>query len=81
MVTVNHTREEWSEAMEFQPFCPQIGILLGNAFISIYSNSNVHMALEKDNDTMHLSYFLSLLDSTKTIKEFLVELMRNLHVV
>ena len=40
-VTINHSKQAWPEALEFQQFSPLIKMLTGNAFICVYSNGKV----------------------------------------
>ena len=46
-MTINHTKKEWSEVMEYQPFCPHIQMLVGNAFTRIYSNGKVSQSQDR----------------------------------
>lgn len=42
-VTINHNKQAWPEALEFQQFSPLIKMLTGNAFICIHSNGKVQV--------------------------------------
>jgi WD40 repeat protein len=42
-VTINHSKQVWTEALEFQQFSPLIKMLTGNAFICVYSNGKVQV--------------------------------------
>ena len=43
MATIHHSKEDWREVMEFQPFNPQLRMLLGNAFIAITNKGKVQL--------------------------------------
>ena len=44
-VTINHNKQAWPEALEFQQFSPLIKMLTGSAFICVYSNGKVYCLL------------------------------------
>lgn len=43
MVTIHHAKQEWSQAMEVQPFSPRLRMLLGSSFVSVSSNGRVRV--------------------------------------
>ncbi|XP_064402948.1 uncharacterized protein LOC135348605 isoform X2 [Halichondria panicea] len=43
VVTIHHSKTEWSEVMEVQPFSPHLRMLLGTGFISITSHGCVRV--------------------------------------
>ena len=42
-VTIHHSKEDWTEVMEVQPFSPQLRMLLGTGFISVFSCGKVRV--------------------------------------
>jgi hypothetical protein len=58
-VTINHSKQAWPEALEFQQFSPLIKMLTGNAFICVYSNGKVQVT------STNLNYGTTLKAETK----------------
>jgi len=46
--TINHSKEDWNEALEFQPSSPHLRMLLGEAFISVSAEGKVRAAGSHD---------------------------------